>query len=676
MADGKIVIETELTTDKFDKQIAQLEKKNEKLEQKYTELDIKLNDNSIKEAQQKFGELSTEADQLKKKLEMLEEKRRISIETGIPIKTSDYLGAKMEWTSRLEEVNEKLSQQSPIIDKNNEKIIKTLSLQQNIRDQIDENNLKIQQLSFQKQNEEAQKLRENIGKSGNSLKEAIKQAGKYALAIFGIRSAYIAVRRASSELANYDKQYAANLEYIRYALTQAIAPVLRWIVEMATKLLQIIGMLINALFGVNIFAKASAKSFQKMKAGAGGTAKAAKEIKKQLAGFDELNVLQDNGNASSGGAGGVSLPNTDLSKMGEAPEWMQWIAKHKAEILSALAGIIAFLIAMKSHLGLIKSLGIGIAVAGIVYAIQGLLQYLKDPTWSSFGQMVQGIGIAIIGLGVAFLGLPAVITGAIVLIVGTIMRYWTEIKTFLQGGIDWLTSKGDWVQEKFGIVGRFLYDLFINILQGLLNNADATFVGIRGVFDGFITFLKGIFTGNWKMAWEGIKKIFTSIIDTMAKYIKNFYNTVMSYVIKVAQKVGSVIASAFKAIVNTILGAIENILNAPIRQINALVDIIRKIPGVSADWHLEEFHLPRLAKGGLINVPGKGTLVGGGTAIAGERGVEGVIPLTDNQAMEQLGEAIGRYITINANIVNKMNGRTISRELKQIQNNQDFAYNT
>ena len=70
---------------------------------------------------------------------------------------------------------------------------------------------------------------------------------------------------------------------------------------------------------------------------------------------------------------------------------------------------------------------------------------------------------------------------------------------------------------------------------------------------------------------------------------------------------------------------------------------------------------------------GKGTMLGG--AVIGEAGAEGVIPLTDAQAMETLGQAIGKYITINANIENRMNGRVISRQLQKIQNNQEFAYN-
>lgn len=64
-----------------------------------------------------------------------------------------------------------------------------------------------------------------------------------------------------------------------------------------------------------------------------------------------------------------------------------------------------------------------------------------------------------------------------------------------------------------------------------------------------------------------------------------------------------------------------------------------------------------------------------GGAIGGEAGAEGVIPLTNSQAMQELGEAIGRYITINANITNSMNGRVISRQMQQIKAGQEFAYN-
>ena len=85
------------------------------------------------------------------------------------------------------------------------------------------------------------------------------------------------------------------------------------------------------------------------------------------------------------------------------------------------------------------------------------------------------------------------------------------------------------------------------------------------------------------------------------------------------------------------------------------------------------YYPPRLASGGIISSPGQGVAYHG--AFIGERGAEAVVPLTDSQQMELLGATIGKYITVNANIVNTMNGRVISRELKQIQNEEDFAFN-
>lgn len=43
--------------------------------------------------------------------------------------------------------------------------------------------------------------------------------------------------------------------------------------------------------------------------------------------------------------------------------------------------------------------------------------------------------------------------------------------------------------------------------------------------------------------------------------------------------------------------------------------------------------------------------------------------------METLGSTIGKHITITAHIENKMNGRVISREIKKISTDDDFAYN-
>ena len=90
-------------------------------------------------------------------------------------------------------------------------------------------------------------------------------------------------------------------------------------------------------------------------------------------------------------------------------------------------------------------------------------------------------------------------------------------------------------------------------------------------------------------------------------------------------------------------------------------------------WGFNIPQIPKLAVGGIVNMPSRGVPIGG--AIAGEAGAEGVIPLTDSQAMETLGQAIGKYINISATVPVYVGNRQIAREIKKINAENDFAFN-
>lgn len=44
--------------------------------------------------------------------------------------------------------------------------------------------------------------------------------------------------------------------------------------------------------------------------------------------------------------------------------------------------------------------------------------------------------------------------------------------------------------------------------------------------------------------------------------------------------------------------------------------------------------------------------------------------------MSELGYEIGRNVTVNLTNITEMNGRIIGRELKRVQSQQDFAFNS
>lgn len=582
--EGSITIGIGANTDKFDKQIMALEKRIKKQEDKKITLDVKMKTQTedLDNAREKYKQLTKDHKEL------------VNLQ-NMPHKTVGQIARMQDLQNQygsVEKLNEKIEQAYTKQEKAKIKVQEIQRQYESINKEVDEYKQKIENVKIQKQVADVEKLKSGFNSVGSSIQSAVSKVGRLALGIFGIRSAFMFLRRASSDLASYDQQYATNLEYIRYALTQAVAPVLQYIVELAAKVLQYINMILNALFGINIFSRGSAESFNKMKAGASGALKAVKEIKKQLAGFDEINMLTDQSDTgTAGGIGGIATPSFDLSAMqGEVPEWLQWIIDHKDEILSVLAGIGAGLVFLKlgelaKHLGLIKgemlgikALGFGILIKGIIDLIKGLKGYLEEPSWENFGKVIKSIGEIILGVGLLIGNVPLIVAGAIIAIVGLIIKHWEDIKQFFQNGIDWLKGKSDWVHEMFGDTIGNIYDTFVENLQLILNWFDMTFRNIKQILDGIIQFVKGVFTGNWREAWEGVRKIFGGIFDWIKNTFFTLINIAWNGLSNFASTIGNVVASIFKNIVNGVLRTIENVLNSPIRSINRLISVINAVP--------------------------------------------------------------------------------------------------
>lgn len=645
--DGYLKIKTKIDNKDIDKDIIALENKIKKLQtsnaQSSQEQDL-----LAREIQQ-YEELTQKADDYRNQIKQLEKEKEnmIKANPSLVVSTTPELN---NINMELETIRQKYSNATKEIDKQSSKIDKLHIKLEKIKSKQTENNAKISEYKQTIEQINTNNIQKSLNTVGKNLQNQIGKMGKMAMAVVGIRTAWYAVRGAITAVSEYNDQISTDFEYMRYCIANMLAPAVEKLTQLLYTVLSYVSAIANAWFGINLFGNSSVKNFKKMKENASGTAKATKEIAKTLTGFDEMNVISDSSSSGSSGSTGISTPSMDLSGIqGAVPAWLQWIIDNKDLILATLAGITAGVMGLKLGLSGIKSLGIGVMVAGLLISIQGLLKYLNDPSWENFGKIISGIGIAIIGLGIIIggpAGLTAVIAGAIAVIIGLIVSNWENIKNFLQKGIDWLLSKVDWVRENFGIVGETIYKAFVAVLQELLNMFDGVFSGIKEILDGIIKVFKGIFTGDMKTVLEGFKQIFKGVFDSLWSIAKVPLNLI-------------------------------------IRGINALIRGANKISFKAPDWvpgfggKVFGFNIPEiplLKVGGIINNPGRGVPIGG--AIGGEAGAEGVIPLTDSQAMETLGEAIGRYITINANITNTMNGRVISRQLKKIQANNDFAYNT
>lgn len=125
---------------------------------------------------------------------------------------------------------------------------------------------------------------------------------------------------------------------------------------------------------------------------------------------------------------------------------------------------------------------------------------------------------------IGLLGGPlAVAIAATIAILVLLVTHWDTVKNTMNAIKDWIANAfvHDWKKE-FGYLGEYLNAWFKNIKN--------LWDGIKQIFNGIITFVKGVFTGNWRQAWEGVRQIFAGVWNSFAAIVKAPINTIIAFI--------------------------------------------------------------------------------------------------------------------------------------------------
>lgn len=544
MPDGEIIINTQIDDKQAQAELNRLTKQIQKTQQT---LDEKKGAQSNLAANFKAATdeaLKTEGtvNRLKQELEQLTAVAQGKV-TMSPEET-------IEAYAKQAQVKEELKQQEALLEQQNKQAEKLGKKYAAITDSVNEETAALDKAKdrageLQKQlaaKDSVPASLENASKATEKFGKRINQLIKRAFVFTVIASALRQIRDWLGNVLKTNEQAQASFAQLKGALLTLAQPLLNvlipafvTLVRVITQVVATLARLVSALFGTT--AKASADAAKALNdetkaiKGAGG---AAKKASKSLAAFDEINQLSGD-TASSGG--GISI-DPDFSVFDELDERFDRIAK---AVLLIGAGLLAWKLStgLPGILGTIlqKLGGIAIAAGGLVLIWDAVSDALENGVnWSNFFEMLAGAASLVGGLTLAFgklgAGIGLIISGGAMLITA-----FNDIATNglnLQNGLSALAGVVMTGLGFFFLTGSVIPLVVAGIVAvigavlALTGNLEEFAVNLKeNILGGILEFITGVFTGDWEKAWEGVKKIFKGIWNSIIMIVESAINLII-----------------------------------------------------------------------------------------------------------------------------------------------------
>ena len=239
----------------------------------------------------------------------------------------------------------------------------------------------------------------------------------------------------------------------------------------------------------------------------------------------------------------------------------------------------------KERFGAIDAIGAALLGAFVSSKISPLVLGIRSAITSLIGVFTGAGGLsgaismivtAFDRFAVASNVIPIAIALAVAAIV-LIITHWDQLKAAMSKLMDWIKGvfSVDW-NAQLGVLGEGI-EVLLSTVKGIFNS-------IKQICSGFITFLKGAFTGNIDMALKGVLGILRGVANLVFSIFKTPVNEVIAL---------------FNAMGQTIVKAINNLIDG----LNH-IKVPDWVPGIGGKGinlsHANFRRVPYLAQGAVI----------------------------------------------------------------------------
>jgi hypothetical protein len=380
-----------------------------------------------------------------------------------------------------------------------------------------------------------------------------------------------------------------------YPIVNLIVPAIKYIVQQVRDWAVSIGKVAAALQGMSYSelvdqAKASKEAADNYSDMEKSSKKTADNVKKQIAGFDDIQILSS-GNESENGANGAGFEG--LVKYDTSGE-----KSMLGDVMSAIGGSLMALGLILLFHGQI-AWGIGFIIAGAVGIAAATLtdesvsQKAKDELSNAMlivGMVAVVLGILLCmaqqwvwGIGLIAVGVASIVT--------PVSLNWDSVKI-------WISNAFEKVKEWISMYGGLVLGII------LLFSGVGTAFGLALIIDSISSISKGEKPALWDSILERIKKTWSNIKSYWNANIENVWT--IKFWLDLAKIAGNGLIDGFEWAINGIIGMFEKMINWIVDGLNSIsFDIPDWLGGGTFGFNISRVSfgrvsIPRLAQGAVI----------------------------------------------------------------------------
>ena len=458
-----------------------------------------------------------------------------------------------------------------------------------------------------------------LAKSLNRIKQAISGMLLYKVIQGGIEAFKESLKEIVKVSPNINKQLSVLLTsftYMKNTLAAAFLPLLITVTPILENLMDIFSKVINkiaeffsALTGQSTYVKAVkvqqdyAKSIDDTTKSTKANTKAVKDNQKNLSGYDELNVMQDNSNNSDVSSPLYKMVAVPFNKFanelkksfskGNYNEIAKTIARKINSALSKIGWIEIISTARKIAKNIVNLLNgfivnldwklIGRTIAnGIRVALDFMYVLISDFDWSKLGKSIGDVingALSKYNASLFAKALSNLLSGIFSLLTNLVRTInWEKVSSTI---IEFISN------IKWGNISRVVVG-FINSLSKAITTFNFRNIGKA--------FQKGLSKIKWKDLWNNVTELFTKVLKGVADLfglkgisvsplknaLKNLYNPISNIFKTLKQTIGTLIVPIINNFLPAMVTVVKSIMKAITPVIKSVTPVLKTIITVAS----------------------------------------------------------------------------------------------